>query len=70
MPLADAEALHSAAPSWTDLLVIPDADHSAIDRFLTVAPAVTALLERALQPASELVAGTLPLPLAPGSPRR
>lgn len=70
VPLADAEALHSAAPSGTDLLVIPDADHSAIDRFLTVAPAVTAFLQRALQPASELVAGTLPLHLAPGSPRR
>jgi pimeloyl-ACP methyl ester carboxylesterase len=57
VPLVDAEALRAAAPSGTDLLVIPGADHSAFDRFLTVAPAVTAFLRRALGLASDVVAG-------------
>lgn len=58
VPLADAEALQSAAPAGTDLLVIPGAGHSAIIDFLTVAPAVTVFLHRALQSASEVLAGT------------
>ena len=58
VPLADAEALQSAAPPGTDLLVIPGAGHSAIGDFLTVAPAVTVFLHRALQSASEVLAGT------------
>ncbi|HSP64752.1 MAG TPA: alpha/beta fold hydrolase, partial [Candidatus Deferrimicrobium sp.] len=55
VPLADAEALRAVAPAGTDLLVIPGADHSAVDRFLTVAPAVTAFLQRALQHTSDVV---------------
>ena len=58
VPLADAEALQSAAPAGTDLLIIPGVGHSAIGDFLTVAPAVTAFLHRALQSTSEVLAGT------------
>lgn len=75
VPLADAEALQSAAPAGTDLLVIPGAGHSAIGDFLTVAPAVTVFLHRALQFAPEALAGTsasstLPAasPLSPTQP--
>jgi pimeloyl-ACP methyl ester carboxylesterase len=49
IPLADAQALHRTAPPGTDLLVVPDADHGDIERFLTVAPAVTDFLRRAIQ---------------------
>jgi dienelactone hydrolase len=58
VPLADAEALQSAAPAGTDLLVIPGVGHSTIGDFLTVAPAVTVFIHRALQSASEVFAGT------------
>ena len=54
VPLADAEALQSAAPAGTALLVIPAAGHSAIGDFLTVAPTVTVFLQRALQSPSEV----------------
>jgi pimeloyl-ACP methyl ester carboxylesterase len=65
IPLADAQALHRAAPPGTDLLVVPDADHGDIDRFLTVAPAVTDFLRRAVQgeePATPLVSADRPSP--------
>jgi len=48
IPLADAQALRRAAPPSTDLVIVPDADHGDIDRFLAVAPAVTDFLQRAL----------------------
>jgi acetyl esterase/lipase len=47
--LADAQALQRTAPPGTDLLVVPDADHGDIERFLTVAPTVTDFLRRAIQ---------------------
>ena len=55
VPLADAQALRAVAPAGTDLLVILGTAHSAVDRFLTVAPAVTTFLQRALQPPSDVV---------------
>ena len=67
VPLADAEALQSAAPAGTDLLVIPGAGHSAIGDFLTVAPAVTAFLQRALQATAEVLAGTSAPRTPPGA---
>ncbi len=49
IPVADAQALRRAAPPGTDLLVVPDAGHGDIERFLAVAPAVTDFLRRAIQ---------------------
>jgi pimeloyl-ACP methyl ester carboxylesterase len=49
IPVADAQALRRAAPPGTDLLVVPDAGHGDIERFLAVAPAVTDFLRRAVQ---------------------
>jgi len=48
VPLCEAKALHRVAPPGTDLLVVPEADHSAVDRFLAGAPAVTDFLRHAL----------------------
>lgn len=48
VPLADAEALHAAAPPGTELIALPGADHAAVERFLAVAPRVTAFLRRAV----------------------
>ena len=65
IPLADAQALHRAAPPGTDLLVVADADHGDIDRFLAVAPAVTDFLRRAVQreePAAPPVSADRPSP--------
>jgi pimeloyl-ACP methyl ester carboxylesterase len=64
IPLADAQALHRTAPPGTDLLVIPDADHGDIDRFLAVAPAVTDFLRRAVQRGEPAVAPTSARPLS------
>nr|MDQ2897078.1 alpha/beta fold hydrolase [Actinomycetota bacterium] len=60
VPLANAEALRSVASSGTDLLVIPEADHSAIDGFLSVAPAVTDFLRRSLASAQLSPANAVP----------
>jgi pimeloyl-ACP methyl ester carboxylesterase len=65
IPLADAQALHRTAPPGTDLLVVPDANHGDIDRFLAVAPAVTDFLRRAIQgkePAAPPVSAHRPIP--------
>ena len=64
IPLADAQALHRTAPPGTDLLVIPDADHGDIDRFLAVAPAVTDFLRQAVQRGEPAVAPTSARPLS------
>jgi pimeloyl-ACP methyl ester carboxylesterase len=56
IPLTDAQALHRTAPPGTDLLVVPDADHGDIDRFIAVAPAVTDFLRRAVQREERAVA--------------
>lgn len=56
VPLADAEALHAAAADGTALLVIPGADHAAVDRFLTVAPQVQGFLQEAVRPADMVTA--------------
>ena len=58
VPVADAQALRRAAPPGTDLLVIPDADHAAMDRLLLAAPAVVDFLRAALS--SEALDGRLP----------
>ena len=58
VPLADAEALHAAAPDGTKLLVISGADHAALDRFLTVAPQVTAFLRAAVGRGAEAAAAS------------
>ncbi len=69
VPLADAQALRSAARAGTDLLVIPGAGHSAVDGFLSVAPEVTVFLQRAIEPASEV--GTVgSVPRTTSSPSR
>jgi pimeloyl-ACP methyl ester carboxylesterase len=73
IPLTDAQALHRTAPPGTDLLVVPDADHGDIERFLTVAPTVTDFLRRAIQgeePAAPAVSAPRPRRKVGNDPRR